>query len=209
METRTALTRRSKIGILDAKTNASAFKRLHTYSIDNVTGDLAFTSRFNFPVNSIVSPFALAVPSPPAQTSPRAYYVADTASRSVSVIDTGTNAVVATIRVGAHPIHLAIFPNGSRAYVANAHPHSVSIIDTPTNTVVAIPVGTNPVYVAAAPNGASVYIVNSGSGSVSVIDTTTNLVVATINVGSLQKESQLPQTAPRPTSRTKTRTPSR
>ena len=35
----------------------------------------------------------------------------------VSVINTGTNTVVASFRVGRHPIGVAITPDGTRAYV--------------------------------------------------------------------------------------------
>ena len=70
----------------------------------------------------------------------------------VSVIDTATNTVVATIPVGVAPNGVAITPDGSRAYVTNDDSDSVSVIDTTTSTVVAtIPVGVGPVAVAITP----------------------------------------------------------
>jgi hypothetical protein len=45
-------------------TGANNATVMHTYSIDNVTGDLVFTSRLSFPVASVDSTVALAVPSP-------------------------------------------------------------------------------------------------------------------------------------------------
>jgi YVTN family beta-propeller protein len=70
----------------------------------------------------------------------------------VSVIDIATNAVIATIPVGAGPIGIAITPDGTRAYVTNEDSNTVSVIDTATNTVVAtITVGVHPVAVAITP----------------------------------------------------------
>jgi YVTN family beta-propeller protein len=65
---------------------------------------------------------------------------------TVSVIDTATNTVTATIAVGSNPLGVAMTPDGSKAYVANAGSNTVSGIDTATNTVTAtIPVGVAPV----------------------------------------------------------------
>jgi YVTN family beta-propeller protein len=58
-------------------------------------------------------------------------------SGSVSVIDTATNTVPATVSVGSSPQGVAVNPAGTRVYVANAGSNSVSVIDTATNTVVA------------------------------------------------------------------------
>ena len=64
---------------------------------------------------------------------------------TVSVIDTATNSVAATISLGIsqNPFGVAITPDGTRAYVTISFPNNfVSVIDTATNTVVAtIPVG--------------------------------------------------------------------
>ena len=71
----------------------------------------------------------------------------------VSVIDTATNTVVATIPVGVGPNGAAITPDGTRAYVTNHDSDTVSVIDTATNTVVAtIPVGVSPSGVAITPS---------------------------------------------------------
>jgi YVTN family beta-propeller protein len=66
-----------------------------------------------------------------------------------SVIDPATNTVVATVGVGAIPVHVSISPDGTHAYVTNAGSNSVSIIDTSTNAVSAtVPVGDLPVNAA-------------------------------------------------------------
>jgi YVTN family beta-propeller protein len=86
------------------------------------------------------------------QAQTRAYVT----TNAVSVIDTATNTVVATIPVGVSPIGVAITPDGTRAYVTNEGSNTVSgtvsVIDTATNTVVAtIPVGPGPFGIAITP----------------------------------------------------------
>jgi YVTN family beta-propeller protein len=76
-------------------------------------------------------------------------YVTNDFSFSVSVIDTATNTVTATIplTVGSHPFGVAVTPDGSKVFVANeqSQPGSVSVIDAATNAVTAtIPVGSGP-----------------------------------------------------------------
>jgi YVTN family beta-propeller protein len=125
----------------------------------------------------------------------RAVYVANKGSNTTSVIDTGTNLVIATVSVGANPVGVAVTLNGSKVYVTNQGlpntvPSTVSVIDTATNMVTStillgvFPLGVslNPVGVSVTPDGSKVYIANFGfgTGSVSVIDTTTNTVSGTI-----------------------------
>jgi YVTN family beta-propeller protein len=72
-------------------------------------------------------------------------YVTNTGSNNVSVIDTASNMVIATVAVGSSPVGVSFTPDGARAYVANFNSGNVSVIDTATNTVVAtIPAGVSP-----------------------------------------------------------------
>ena len=57
-------------------------------------------------------------------------YITNAASETVSVIDTASNTVVATVRVSSGPIGVAVNPSGTRVYVANLTSNSVSVIDT-------------------------------------------------------------------------------
>jgi YVTN family beta-propeller protein len=50
------------------------------------------------------------------------------------VLDTATNAIVATIPVGQRPWNMALTPDGRKLYVANGRSSSVSVIDTHTHT---------------------------------------------------------------------------
>jgi YVTN family beta-propeller protein len=112
-------------------------------------------------------------------------YVVNHGDATVTVVDTATNAVVATVAVGNQPLGAAVHPAGNRAYVTNQVPAgTVSVIDTAINGVVAtVTVGARPSGAAVKPPGDRVYVTNRDDKNVSVIDTTTNAVVATIPVG--------------------------
>jgi outer membrane autotransporter protein len=107
------------------------------------------------------------------------------ASNNVSVINTATNSVVATVNVGSSPAGVAVTPNGTSVYIANMADGTISVINTATNAISAtITVGTAPGIVAVNPDGTRVYVGNNGSNTVSVVDTATNTVIgAPIPVG--------------------------
>ncbi|HEU4508850.1 MAG TPA: beta-propeller fold lactonase family protein [Pyrinomonadaceae bacterium] len=109
-------------------------------------------------------------------------YVTNNNDDTVSVIDTATNSVIATVPVGASPAGVAVTPNGRFAYVTNQLGNSVSVISALSNTVVAtIPVQSFPKAIAMHHSGAFAYVTTSGS-NISVIDTATNTVVNSISV---------------------------
>lgn len=108
-------------------------------------------------------------------------YIANAFSNTVSVLDTATNVIVATVPVGIAPRGVAVTPTGDFVYITNANSETVSVIATNTNTVVAtIRVGATPWGVAVTPEGAFVYVTNALSHTTAVIATATNTVVATI-----------------------------
>src|SRR5688572_15404528 len=63
----------------------------------------------------------------PAAAAPFAY-IPNSGNDTVSVIDTATNTVVATVAVGDRPMAVAVLPDGSRAYIANSEADTVSVI---------------------------------------------------------------------------------
>ncbi len=67
--------------------------------------------------------------------------IPNTGSDTVSVIDTSTNRVVATIPVGKGPYAAAISPDARHAFVTNANAASLSVIDLRSNAVVATATG--------------------------------------------------------------------
>ena len=60
-------------------------------------------------------------------------YVANFGSATVSVINTATNTLAATVPVGSSPGYVAVTPSGAYVYVANQASNSVSVISTATN----------------------------------------------------------------------------
>ena len=116
-------------------------------------------------------------------------YITNNASNNVSVIDTATNTVTATVNVGTTPYGVAVSPNGQNVYVANTddfYNGTVSVIDTATNKVTAtVKIGITPIGIAVSPNGQYVYVTFNGDfpGAVDVINTTTNTVIGAIGVG--------------------------
>ncbi len=114
---------------------------------------------------------------------PRAY-ITNAFDNTVSVIDTASNTVVATVPVGTTPFGVAVNPAGTFVYVANFDSSTVSVIDTASNTVTAtVPVEAGPEGVAVNPAGTFAYVTNSNSSTVSVINTASNTVTATVPVG--------------------------
>ena len=57
-------------------------------------------------------------------------YVTSGGDGTVQVIDTSTNAIVATIPVGKRPWNMAITPDGRKLYVACGRSNTVAVIDT-------------------------------------------------------------------------------
>ena len=91
--------------------------------------------------------------------------MANRSDDTVSVIDTATNTVVATIfDVGNAPHGVAVSPDGTRVYVVDWLDDTVSVIDTATNEVVDTieGVGTRLEAVVVSADGTRVYVLNSG-----------------------------------------------
>ena len=102
----------------------------------------------------------------------------------VAVINTATNTVIGTVKVGANPAGIALNADGTRAYVTNSSGNSVSVIDTANSKVLAtVTVGAKPDGVVVGADGSRVYVANTNADSVSVINTATNKVIATVKVG--------------------------
>ncbi|WP_336053306.1 IPT/TIG domain-containing protein [Streptomyces sp. CA2R101] len=111
-------------------------------------------------------------------------YVANRASNTISVIDTATNTVTATVAAAGGPTFPAVSPDGTRAYVTLFDDGALGVIDTATNTLTAtIAVGAGALGLAVSPDGARAYVTSQNANTLSVIDTATNTVTATVTTG--------------------------
>jgi YVTN family beta-propeller protein len=94
-------------------------------------------------------------------------------SGSVTVIDTESNRVVATIPVHRLPYFIAVEPSGHRAFVANSGSNTVSVIDLDRRREIGVAgTGELPGMVRISPDSRSLVVTNRGSGSVSIFEVT-------------------------------------
>jgi YVTN family beta-propeller protein len=112
-------------------------------------------------------------------------YVACQYTNTVSVIDTSTETVSATISFpsGSKLANIVIAPSGLRAYVTAQGANALYVIDTSTNTVLPTPIAlaSSPLGIAIAPDGKEIYVTHYDSATgISVVDVAANAVVATI-----------------------------
>jgi serine/threonine-protein kinase len=112
-------------------------------------------------------------------------YVANLSGATVTVVDTATNTVAATIDTGESttPSEVAVTPDGAYAYVTTAR--DVAVIETATNTItsrIAFPTGSLTGAIAMLPDG-SAALVGSGEDAVSVVDLQAGTVSTTIDTG--------------------------
>jgi YVTN family beta-propeller protein len=107
----------------------------------------------------------------------------DRSINEVAVLDSQTNTVLTTIKVGTRPYALDVTPDGSQIYVPNHDSGTVSVIDTASNALVTdVRVKPNPHWVEFSADGTRAYTANHDSNVVSVIDTGSRKVVAEVPV---------------------------
>ena len=120
---------------------------------------------------------------PAAVKGPIKSYVGNFKDNTVSVIDTGSGAVLGTLPVSAGPHGMAITRDGSRVYVSGDGSSSVDVIDTATDKVVkTISVGKAPNGIALTPDDRLLLVTVYGEDRLAFIDTATESVIATSDV---------------------------
>jgi YVTN family beta-propeller protein len=141
---------------------------------------LASVNGFAGPVNLIPSVFSdsqgLAV-----NARMNRVYVADWQSNSLTVIDTSTDRVIASIPVMQRPNGVSVNPITNKTYVTSSNSRGVSVVNDTTNTVdytIDAPAG---LAVAVNPVTNRIYIANTST--VTVIDASTRSIVGTLTVG--------------------------
>lgn len=103
---------------------------------------------------------------------------------TLSVIDTVSHNLLATMQVGAEPFAAVVNTKSDTIYVSNSEGDSVSVINGLTNQLVTtIKVGQRPLVIAVDNTRDLVYVANSMSGTVSVIDGHNNTVIADLLAG--------------------------
>lgn len=118
------------------------------------------------------------------QGMPGAAHAAMTTPGEVWAIDTATDTVVGKVRVGKHPAHVVVSPDGRWVYVTNGSDNTVSVVDAAAMKEVAtIATGAFPHGIRLSPDGRQAYVANLKGGTVSVIDTASRQQVASIPVG--------------------------
>ena len=120
-----------------------------------------------------IAAFAVASVLGSTETLAQNAYITNNQSNNVSVIDTRTNEVTATVPVGGGPYGVAVSPDGRKVYTANWY-YDVLVIDTATNAVTSIP----NIWNGISRDGRRVYASNFCQQNVSVMDTATNTVIA-------------------------------
>jgi YVTN family beta-propeller protein len=117
-----------------------------------------------------------------AGAAPKAY-VGNFKDNTVSVIDTATRTVVATVPVVAGPHGMGVTPDGRRVFVSGDSASGVSVIDTANDRVIqTIEVGRSPHGVAMTPDGKTLLVGVYGDNRVAFVDVASNAVVATVPV---------------------------
>lgn len=117
-----------------------------------------------------------------ADAGPKAY-VGNFKDSTVSVIDTATGTVVATVPVAAGPHGMAISADGKLVYVTGEGSSGMSIVDTASDSVAAtVDVGPAPHGVALLPDGKTILVGVYGADRVAFVDTATRAVVGSVAV---------------------------
>jgi PQQ-dependent catabolism-associated beta-propeller protein len=120
-------------------------------------------------------------------------YVSNERDGTITVIDTKTDSVIDTIKVGARPRGIRISPDGRRVYVALSTPsgkayaeadNRIAAIDVESNKVVATyDVGSDPEQLAVSLDGKFLYASNEDAGTASVTEIQTGKLLSTLVVG--------------------------
>lgn len=115
-----------------------------------------------------------------------AIFVTNFGGASVSVVDTATMHVTATIPVPARPHGIAIAPDGRWVYVACVEGGSVAVLDAATRVqvgTIALPVGAKPYAVAVSRDGRYLYVPDNFAARLFVIDIAARRVVGAVAIG--------------------------
>jgi len=125
------------------------------------------------PVNGGKSPLIANIVVTPLSSTEA--YIANANYGNVSVINTVTNVITASITVGTYPQGVAAAPDGSRVYITNGRDGTISVIDAHTNTLVVPDIKTqpDPFGVCVSPDGNWVYVTSTSGSDVVIMNSAT------------------------------------
>lgn len=119
-----------------------------------------------------------------AHHAPKAQKGAEAVVSTVSIVDSGTGAIVRQIDVPGAVHHVAVSPDGRSAAVTHPGEDSISVIDLGSSKIVAtVATGATPNYAAFSPDGGVLYVSNAGDDSIAILSTNDWKKVGQISVG--------------------------
>jgi YVTN family beta-propeller protein len=112
-------------------------------------------------------------------------YVSNFNSNSISVINSSSNKVIATINSSNYihsPAGLDYNPINHNIYVANYGSNLISEIDSSNNLIKILPAGSNPIDIICNTYNNETYVSNFNSNTVTVINSSTDASIGTIHI---------------------------
>ena len=110
-------------------------------------------------------------------------FVTNEGDNTLSVIDTRTGELEATLEVGNRPRGIGLSPDRKHVYVANGDDNALAVVDVRSLEIVkTISAGSDPEAFAVHPNG-RIYLSNEDEGKASVVDPRSGEILAEIPVG--------------------------
>jgi PQQ-dependent catabolism-associated beta-propeller protein len=140
----------------------------------------------------VVLAVARALPAPARADDAPLAYVSNERDGTVSVIDTGSERVIASIDVGGRPRGIRAGRGGERVYVAVSRqswvrepfPEAIVVLDARTRTIARrIQVGADPEQFVVTPDERRLVTANEESAAASLTDLATDATIATLPVG--------------------------
>lgn len=103
------------------------------------------------------------------------------ADPGVTILDTQSLEIAATIVTGRSPHQIAFAPDGKRAFITNGHDGTVSIVDAVASKKIAdVATGSSPAGIAVSSLSEAAYVIDRNDGAIAVIDAGTRKVTKRI-----------------------------
>ena len=144
-----------------------------------------------------------AAPAPAPPKAPYHVYVTNEIGGDLTIIDGGSNEVVATIPLGKRPRGIKVSPDGTKLFVAlsgspmappgtdesklpppDRTADGIGVVDIATRKVTTVLTsGTDPEQISLSADGSKVFVSNEDAGIASIIDVASNKIIGNVKVG--------------------------